>query len=55
MQVQAIKSIAATHQGHYYWILSDGTDAQVCKQESKSGIWNGDVDMNDGKLPKVRE
>lgn len=32
----------------------DGTDVKACLMESVKGVWNGDVDLGDGKLQQLR-
>ena len=43
-----------THPSGRFWIKGDGCDVKGALQESVSGIWNGDVDMGDGKLQALR-
>ena len=38
-----------------FWIKADAFDLKPALQESVKGVWNGDVDMLDGKLMKLRE
>lgn len=38
-----------------FWIKADAFDLKPVFQESVKGVWNGDVDMLDGKLMKLRE
>ena len=41
---------SAAHPSSYFWIKADGCDIVKGLNESVSGNWNGDVDLNDGKL-----
>lgn len=34
----------------YWWIKGDGCDLVQGLCESVSGVWSGDIDMNDGSL-----
>lgn len=38
-----------------YWIKLDATDIKAGTFESMKGVWNGDTDMGDGKLQRLRE
>ena len=44
---------AANPDGHF-WMKLDGTDVKECLMESVKSIWNGDVDLGDGKLKELR-
>lgn len=37
-----------------FWLKLDGTDVKECLQESVKKVWNGDVDLSDGKLQLLR-
>lgn len=37
-----------------FWLKLDGTDVKECLQESVKKVWNGDVDLGDGKLQLLR-
>lgn len=37
-----------------FWIKIDGTDVKTALMESMRGKWNGDVDLGDGALEKLR-
>lgn len=37
-----------------FWLKLDGTDVKECLQESVKKVWNGDVDLGDGKLQRLR-
>ena len=38
-----------------FWLKLDGTDVKTGIQESMKGKWNGDVDLLDGKLERLRK
>ena len=38
-----------------FWIKIDGTDVKTALMESMRGKWNGDVDLGDGALEKLRK
>lgn len=38
-----------------FWLKLDGTDVKEGLMESMKGKWNGDVDLLDGKLDKLRK
>ena len=38
-----------------FWIKIDGADSKTALMESTCRVWNGDVDMNDGELKKLRQ
>ncbi|XP_072043005.1 uncharacterized protein [Amphiura filiformis] len=54
IQEAALTDVAANNPGGRYWILSDATDLKTCLQESRKQQWNGDVDMNDGKVEQMK-
>ena len=37
-----------------FWIKGDGCDLKPALQQSVKGIWNGDADLGDGVLQKLR-
>lgn len=37
-----------------FWLKLDATDLKEGLMESVSGVWNGDVDLSDGKLQELR-
>lgn len=39
--------------GSYFWIKADACDVLPGIQESVKSEWNGDVDLNDGKLEQA--
>jgi len=38
-----------------YWLKLDSTDLKEALMESMKGVWNGDIDLGDGKLQKLQE
>lgn len=38
-----------------FWLKLDATDLKEAIMESVKGVWNGDVDLGDGKLQELRE
>ena len=38
-----------------FWLKLDATDIKEALMESMRGVWNGDVDLGDGKLQELRE
>ncbi|XP_072017737.1 uncharacterized protein [Amphiura filiformis] len=55
IQEAALKTLKATNPDGRYWIKMDGTDIKSAIQQSMIGEWNGDVDMKDGELKRLRE
>ena len=37
-----------------FWLKLDATDIKEALMESMKGVWNGDVDLGDGKLQELR-
>lgn len=37
-----------------FWLKLDATDLKDALMESMKGVWNGDVDLGDGKLQELR-
>ena len=37
-----------------FWLKLDATDLKEALMESLTGVWNGDVDLGDGKLEELR-
>ena len=50
LQETVLDEVSAAHLYSYFWIKADGCDIVKGLNESVSGNWNGDVDLNDGKL-----
>lgn len=38
-----------------FWLKLDATDINEALMESMKSVWNGDVDLGDGKLQELRE
>lgn len=53
LKVSALDQLKQTN--GRFWIKIDGTDIKTALMESARRVWNGDVDMNDGELKKLRE
>jgi len=49
-----LESFKKNHPNGRFIIKADGTDLVPCVQESMKNKWNGDVDLGDGKLEKLR-
>lgn len=52
--MEAIKELSKCNPKGRYWIKGDGTDVKAALQESMRRVWNGDVDLLDGKLQNLR-
>lgn len=52
--MEAIKELSKSNPKGRYWIKGDGTDVKPALQESVRRVWNGDVDLLDGKLESLR-
>lgn len=52
--MEAIKELSKCNPKGRYWIKGDGTDVKAALQESMCRVWNGDVDLLDGKLENLR-
>jgi len=37
-----------------FWLKRDATDLKEALMESLLGVWNGDVNLGDGKLEELR-
>ena len=53
-KMEAIKELSKCNPKGRYWIKGDGTDVKAALQESMRNVWNGDVDLLDGKLQNLR-
>ncbi|KAK3739432.1 hypothetical protein QZH41_015586 [Actinostola sp. cb2023] len=53
IQVSALNQLKA--KDRRFWIKIDGTDIKTAIMESVKGVWNGDVDLGDGKLQELRK
>ena len=49
------KAANASTDDTWWWIKGDGCDVVKGIWESTSGVWSGDVDLNDGKLQKLQQ
>ena len=54
MQTTAIKELKRCNPEGRFWIKADGTDIKPALLESLRQEWNGDVNMQDGKLEALR-
>ena len=50
MQMSVLQEAAQTHPNTWWWLKADGCDLMSGIMESRSLKWNGDVNLNDGKL-----
>ncbi|XP_063448946.1 uncharacterized protein LOC134728306 isoform X2 [Mytilus trossulus] len=55
IQIPAIKLLTEVNPEGQYWLKLDGTDLKDSLQHSVKDVWNGDVNLNDGKLDTLRE
>ena len=55
MQPEALKQLKETYPEGRFWIKADGCDINPALQESVKGLWNGDIDLGDGKLKELRQ
>ena len=53
-QMAALKQLKEAHPKGRFWIKGDGCDVKPALQESVRGVWNGDIDLGDGKLAALR-
>ena len=54
MQEAALEVLKSANPDGRFWLKLDGTDVKACLMESVKGVWNGDVDLGDGKLGQLR-
>ena len=54
LQIEALKQLKESNPDGRFWIKVDAFDIKAALQESVKGVWNGDVDMGDGKLESLR-
>ena len=47
---KAFKQLKESNPDGQFWIKVDAFDIKAALQEFVKGVWNGDVDMGDGKL-----
>ena len=55
IKIAALKHLKEAHPEGRFWIKVDACDLKAALQESTRGIWNGDVDMVDGKVAALHE
>ena len=55
LQEAALNMLKQANPEGRFWIKIDGTDVKSALMESMKGKWNGDVDMGDGFLEKLRK
>ena len=55
IKIAAIKHLKEAHPKGRFWIKVDACDLKAALQESTRGIWNGDVDMVDGKVAALHK
>lgn len=54
IQEAALEVLKSANPDGRFWLKLDGTDVKACLMESVKGVWNGDVDLGDGKLQQLR-
>lgn len=52
-QEAALDGLKAANPDRRFWLKLDATDVKECVMESVKGVWNGDVDLGDGKLKEL--
>lgn len=55
MQTAALDTLKAANTDGCFWIKLDATDVKVAVMESGRRVWNGDEDLGDGQLQKLRQ
>ncbi|KAK3716248.1 hypothetical protein QZH41_018049, partial [Actinostola sp. cb2023] len=55
IQVNSLDEIKSANSDGRFWIKLDATDVKGALMESGRKVWNGDVDMSNGLLQKMRE
>lgn len=55
IKISALKHLKEAHPKGQFWIKVDACDLKAALQESTRGIWNGDVDMVDGKVAALHK
>ena len=53
-QETALDGLKAANPDGRFWLKLDDTDVKECLMESVKGVWNGDVDLGDGKLKELQ-
>jgi len=54
LKYEALKQLKEFNPKGRFWVKADAFDLKVALQESVKGLWNGDVDLGDGKLEELR-
>ena len=54
-QTSALDALKSANPDGRFWIKLDATDLRVAVMESGRHVWNGDVDLGDGELQKLRQ
>ena len=52
--MKSLKKLKKSNPDGRFWIKLDATDVKSGLMESVKRTWNGDVDLGDGKLQKIR-
>lgn len=55
MQTAALDALKSANPDGRFWIKLDATDVKVAMMESGRRVWNGDVDLGNGELQKMRQ
>jgi len=55
LQTSALDALKSANPDGRFWIKLDATDLRVAVMESGRHVWNGDVDLGDGELQKLRQ
>ena len=53
-QVAALDQLKTANPDGRFWLKLDATELKEALMEDFSGVWNGDVDLGDGKLEELR-
>ena len=51
----AVDQLQEANPNGRFWLKLDATDLKEALMESMKGVWNGDVDLGDGKLQELRD
>lgn len=51
----ALDQLKKSNPDDRFWLKLDATDIKVGLMVSQRNVWNGDVDLNDGRLEKLRQ
>lgn len=55
VQLAAFDELKEANPSGRFWLKLDATDIKEALMESMKGVWNGDVDLGDGKLKELRK